>query len=123
MEKAMRDCTGNPDVYIPYWDNSLDSQAPERSLLWRFFGGDGNPDADQGNGPLQVPGEEEFEPPTHFGYCVSDGPFADIRLFYSRRGNAQLISEPDCLRRQLGTDLGEDTTIRHTCFPHNSQLA
>jgi hypothetical protein len=108
LEEAMRKCTGNKDVYIPYWDNSLDSQAPERSLIWKFFGGNGDPNADQGEGPIEI---EEDGFLMHFGYCVSDGPFANVKLIYSRRGNARLTSEPDCLRRQFGTDHGDNAAI------------
>lgn len=106
----------------PYWDNSLgtaslvridlDSQAPERSLLWQFLGGNGNPDADQGDGEIEYVDKDGDT--TSFGYCVTDGPFADVRLLYSRRGNAGLTNERDCLRRQFGTDYESDASI---CSP------
>ncbi|ORY04995.1 Di-copper centre-containing protein [Basidiobolus meristosporus CBS 931.73] len=48
----------NPDIVLPYWDWSIDSQAPEESEIFKWFGGNGQ-------GPLQ---------------CVTDGPFANWRF-------------------------------------------
>ncbi|KAK9722824.1 hypothetical protein K7432_002363 [Basidiobolus ranarum] len=31
----------NPKVTLPYWDWTLDSQAPEKSPIWTWFGGNG----------------------------------------------------------------------------------
>ncbi|ORX89391.1 Di-copper centre-containing protein, partial [Basidiobolus meristosporus CBS 931.73] len=31
----------NPNVVLPYWDWTLDSQAPETSPIWKWFGGNG----------------------------------------------------------------------------------
>ncbi|ORX86630.1 Di-copper centre-containing protein, partial [Basidiobolus meristosporus CBS 931.73] len=44
----------NPKVAIPYWDWTLDSQAPEKSMIWdtKYFGSSGDTN------------------------CVTDGPFA-----------------------------------------------
>ncbi|ORX96097.1 Di-copper centre-containing protein [Basidiobolus meristosporus CBS 931.73] len=44
----------NPSVVLPYWDWTLDSQAPEESPIWEWFGGNGR----EGDS------------------CVVDGPFA-----------------------------------------------
>ncbi|KAH9276353.1 hypothetical protein BASA83_001043 [Batrachochytrium salamandrivorans] len=43
-ENALRDECGYPGA-LPFWDWSIDSQAPESSFLWDdwSFGGDGNP--------------------------------------------------------------------------------
>lgn len=56
VERAMRQCTGNQDIYAPWWDEVLDSQAPEKSVIWKYFGGDGK------------------------GGCVADGPFANLQV-------------------------------------------
>ncbi|KAK9761323.1 hypothetical protein K7432_013859, partial [Basidiobolus ranarum] len=67
----------NPNVQLPYWDWSLDSQSPAESGIFSsdFFGGNG----DSSN-----------------NYCLTDGPFAGWTMNY-----------PDvhCLKRQFdGTD-------------------
>ncbi|KAL5037239.1 hypothetical protein RTP6_004706 [Batrachochytrium dendrobatidis] len=56
FEDLMRDRCGYEDP-LPYWDWSLDSQAPERSEVWspNFMGGNGNA----------------------VTQCVTNGPFAD----------------------------------------------
>ncbi|ORY04611.1 Di-copper centre-containing protein, partial [Basidiobolus meristosporus CBS 931.73] len=51
----------NPSVVLPYWDWTIDSQAPEESEVLKWFGGNGR-------GPLQ---------------CVVDGPFANWRASVS----------------------------------------
>ncbi|RKP09559.1 hypothetical protein THASP1DRAFT_14106, partial [Thamnocephalis sphaerospora] len=60
----------NPDIMVPYWDWTLDSQAPHTSDIFKndYFGGNGK-DNDG---------------------CVQDGPFASWQPAYPRR---------DCLRR------------------------
>ncbi|KAK9708662.1 hypothetical protein K7432_009508 [Basidiobolus ranarum] len=47
-----------PEVVIPYWDWSLDSQAPEQSFIFKIIGGNGK-------GPDN---------------CIEDGPFANWTL-------------------------------------------
>ncbi|KAK9760639.1 hypothetical protein K7432_015142 [Basidiobolus ranarum] len=47
----------NPKVTLPYWDWTLDSQAPEYSPIWKWFGGNGR----RSDG------------------CVVSGPFANWR--------------------------------------------
>ena len=108
LEAAMRKCTGNPAVYIPYWDNGLDSQAPELSLIWQYFGSDGVADGSESPDELE------------YGYCVKDGPFKDMRFVHSRRANNNLTTEPDCLRRVFGTDTGEKASI---CTPEVIDMA
>ncbi|KAI8057742.1 hypothetical protein BDF22DRAFT_662196 [Syncephalis plumigaleata] len=56
----------NKDVMLPYWDWSIDSQAPSTSIIFRpdYFGGDGR-DGD---------------------HCVEDGPFAEATIYYPRPG-------------------------------------
>jgi hypothetical protein len=68
MEKEMMKI--NPSVTLPYWDFSSDFSAPEKSIIWDFFGHAGNESQD---------------------YCVSDGPFAYQQLNYPK---------PHCLRRE-----------------------
>jgi hypothetical protein len=60
----------NPSVTMPYWDFSSDFSAPEKSIIWEFFGHAGNPNQD---------------------YCVIDGPFANQQLNYPKR---------HCLKRE-----------------------
>ena len=59
---------------LPYWDWSLDSQAPDTSFVWspNTFGGDG-----QGN-----------------TQCVADGPFSKFPTIFGSRG---------CLARSFGS--------------------
>ncbi|RKP22903.1 hypothetical protein SYNPS1DRAFT_25166 [Syncephalis pseudoplumigaleata] len=61
----------DPDIMLPYWDWSYDSQAPELSPVFRsgWFGGNGRPSDG----------------------CVADGHFASWRPAYP---------EPHCLRRK-----------------------
>jgi tyrosinase len=56
----------NKDVMLPYWDWSIDSQAPSMSIVFRpdYFGGNGR-DGD---------------------HCLRDGPFADMTVYYPRPG-------------------------------------
>ncbi|KAK9767811.1 hypothetical protein K7432_002093 [Basidiobolus ranarum] len=55
FERALQNV--NPRVTLPYWDWTLDSQAPEYSPVWQWFGGNGR----SGDG------------------CVVTGPFANWR--------------------------------------------
>ncbi|KAJ3227351.1 hypothetical protein HK099_002417 [Clydaea vesicula] len=48
LESEMRDCTGQ-SISVPYWDGTLDSQNPEGSPVFRFFGSNGN-----NNGPFRA---------------------------------------------------------------------
>ncbi|RKP25947.1 hypothetical protein SYNPS1DRAFT_9306, partial [Syncephalis pseudoplumigaleata] len=59
----------DPSIMLPYWDWSMDSQAPETSIVFdkAYFGGNGKSKG-----------------------CVADGPFADWQPFYP---------QPGCLRR------------------------
>ncbi|KAJ9055582.1 hypothetical protein DSO57_1002058 [Entomophthora muscae] len=61
----------NPDVVLPYWDWSLDSQEPHNSPIMssEYMGGNGDPAND---------------------YCVKDGPFSNWYMDYPT---------PHCLRR------------------------
>ncbi|KAJ9055886.1 hypothetical protein DSO57_1038687 [Entomophthora muscae] len=63
----------NPKVVLPYWDWSLDAQAPRNSsvLTPGLFGSSGDSSKD---------------------YCVVDGPFANWRMKYP---------SPHCLRRSF----------------------
>ncbi|KAI9594508.1 hypothetical protein BDF19DRAFT_339790, partial [Syncephalis fuscata] len=56
----------SPDTMLPYWDWSIDSQAPSASIIFRpdYFGGDGR-DGDK---------------------CVTDGQFANMQIYYPRPG-------------------------------------
>lgn len=64
----------NPNVTLPYWDTTSDFSAPEKSIIWNWFGRSGN-----ANG----------------NFCVSDGPFANTQLNYPNR---------HCLRREWNRD-------------------
>lgn len=90
---------------MPYWDSALDSQAPELSLIWKFFGGNGDQSANQLSGELQDADGK------HYGYCVNDGPFKDVRVVHSQRAQSNLTNEPDCIRRQFGDDRGGRASI------------
>lgn len=105
LEAAMRKCTGNPNIYIPYWDSALDSEAPEKSLIFKYFGGDGDPSLDQGTATRQ-----ELR---QYGYCIN-GPFKDLKrrtpirfLYNNKKG------EKDCIRRKLGSDNGDLISINN----------
>ncbi|KAH6599297.1 hypothetical protein BASA61_002608 [Batrachochytrium salamandrivorans] len=52
---------------LPYWDWSIDSQAPEQSMIWgpKSFGGDGDPDSADS--------------------CISDGPFAGFMSTFAQK--------------------------------------
>ncbi|KAJ9080268.1 hypothetical protein DSO57_1026792 [Entomophthora muscae] len=66
----------NPNVTLPYWDWSVDSQAPHTSpvLSPMFFGSTGNQAGD---------------------YCITDGPFSNWTMAYPT---------PHCLRRSFDED-------------------
>ncbi|KAL3895826.1 MAG: hypothetical protein SGCHY_004465 [Lobulomycetales sp.] len=98
-EQLMRDCTGNPNIVIPYWDSGRDSGSPENSPIWNFFGGNGTLPEVSGVDALDVDGQEEY------GNCVTTGPFTDIRLKYARRVLLTTGIESDCLRRNLNPDI------------------
>ncbi|KAJ9082687.1 hypothetical protein DSO57_1002204 [Entomophthora muscae] len=70
MERKLQSI--DPGVMLPYWDWSLDSQAPHESpvLSSRYMGGRGNPNAD---------------------FCLQDGPFANWTTNFPNR---------HCLRRE-----------------------
>ncbi|KAJ9061204.1 hypothetical protein DSO57_1022882 [Entomophthora muscae] len=61
----------NPRVVLPYWDWSLDSDAPHQSPVLQAMGGNGDPSQ---------------------GYCVTKGPFAKCQLSHP---------QPHCLRRSF----------------------
>ncbi|KAJ3221300.1 hypothetical protein HK099_003604 [Clydaea vesicula] len=91
LEAAMRECTGNNEIFIPYWDNGLDSQSPEKSLIWNYFGKDGNINNDQiGRN------EEDIK---NYGECV-DGPLKGV--LFQHVPPDMINQSPDCLRRDFG---------------------
>ncbi|KAJ3094160.1 hypothetical protein HDU97_008411 [Phlyctochytrium planicorne] len=69
FEVALKDFCGFTGT-IPYWNWSLDSQAPENSPIWRAdaLGGDGDPAK---------------------GLCIPDGPFANIKTAVGKYGCVQ----------------------------------
>jgi hypothetical protein len=71
LEKAMSDCM-QVQIAFPYWDGTLDSQAPEASVIWDHLGGNGDATS---NG------------------CVTDGPAAGVTFRYPT---------PGCLKREFG---------------------
>lgn len=91
-ERAMQQCTGNPNTFIPYWDSALDSQSPEASVLWKFLGGNGNAASN---------------------WCVTNGPFTSIR---------PKNPQPHCLQRQftpssaLASPEALDAMLRQTTY-------
>lgn len=95
-EELMRECTGNPNVVIPYWDSGLDSASPQNSPVWDHLGGNGNPNAN-------IPGitGPSISNGVHFGNCVTSGPFASIRLGNSERILSGVTNQRDCIRRRF----------------------
>ncbi|ORX77068.1 Di-copper centre-containing protein, partial [Basidiobolus meristosporus CBS 931.73] len=76
-----------PEVVIPYWDWSLDSQAPEKSFIFKIIGGNGQ-------GPKN---------------CVQDGPFANwtvtvplphclTRKFNGEKGRILALWSPESIK-------------------------
>jgi tyrosinase len=75
FEKVLQKVSGNPDLFVPYWNWALDSQTPDLAEIWgdneqTEFGRDGDPAAD---------------------FCVSSGAF---------RGWKPMYPTPHCLRRK-----------------------
>jgi hypothetical protein len=70
MEKAMSDCIGR-QVNMPYWDGTLDSQAPETSVIWSFLGGQGQAAKGSAKGAAN---------------CVNEGPYAGMTFRYPTPG-------------------------------------
>ncbi|KAI9228375.1 MAG: hypothetical protein DHS80DRAFT_15642, partial [Piptocephalis tieghemiana] len=67
--------TINPNVYLPRWEWTLDSQAPEASVVFtaEFYGGNGGSK----------------------NQCITNGPFADYKPFYVPSG------APKCIYREF----------------------
>lgn len=56
LEVAIRQCTGDSSFALPWWDEAMDSQSPETSTVWKYFGGNGA------------------------GSCIPNGPFANTTV-------------------------------------------
>ncbi|KAH6569860.1 hypothetical protein BASA50_003602 [Batrachochytrium salamandrivorans] len=82
-ENALRDECGYPGA-LPFWDWTIDSQAPESSSLWsdRSFGGDGNP----------------FTP----NRCITNGPYVNFYSTFEFRS---------CISRAITGNLGSTTSF------------
>ncbi|KAJ3061034.1 hypothetical protein HK102_009277, partial [Quaeritorhiza haematococci] len=84
--------TCNPNVNATFWDWSLDSQAPEKSIIFDYFGHNG---------------QNEEEP------CVIDGPFANWQAYFP---------EPHCVKRYFGGSSGPNATVPALYSPEEMYL-
>ncbi|ORX81815.1 Di-copper centre-containing protein [Basidiobolus meristosporus CBS 931.73] len=96
FEDALREI--DPDVTVPYWDWTLDSQAPEASPIFTWFGGNGE-------------GEDN---------CLKSGPFANWRTsvpeqkclqrqFDLQNGLISPLQSPELLHEDIATSKNYST--------------
>ncbi|KAJ3003530.1 hypothetical protein HKX48_001720 [Thoreauomyces humboldtii] len=82
---------------IPYWDWSIDSQAPERSTILspKWFGGNGDPNNDN---------------------CLKDGQLKDARAHFP-------AEQPTCIRRQYNQNNADHPSPRLPPFPSYQHIS
>ena len=93
----------DPTVMLPYWDWSLDSQAPEHSPIFsaNFMGGNGGPGTCVANGAF-APWRPSYPAPHCLRRQFNAGNW--INPFYSNEAIIQIISQAtsyDALRRAI----------------------
>ena len=93
---------------MPYWDWSVDSQAPEESPIWDWFG-----DSPTGCVTMPVVGALKNKVPT--SHCVRRNWWLEpknnlMSSFYS----------PEQIQAVLGADTYDDFRIALESIPHNS---
>ncbi|KAK9703205.1 hypothetical protein K7432_010866 [Basidiobolus ranarum] len=81
----------NPSIVLPYWDWTLDSQAPEDSVVFKLMGGNGAGDKQcVADGPYR-----SWELPFPLRHCLRrqfNGPYNKILSFWSPESIALLIN-------------------------------
>ncbi|RKP13543.1 hypothetical protein BJ684DRAFT_16066 [Piptocephalis cylindrospora] len=84
--------TINPNVYLPRWEWTLDSQAPEASIVFtaEFYGGNGNSKTK----------------------CITNGPFANYKPFYTPSGTSKCIQRDFDEGDRIGSFTATDILAR-----------